>query len=87
MNKSRFVNILNRNIEIVFHPNRSLIGLKGRVIYESQEIIHLLINNKKIVKVPKKGVVLKYLDLEHGTDILISYKDIKGSIVRRLDKL
>ncbi|GEM_PF-6140344 len=86
MNRSGFINILDKEVEVLFHPNRSLIGLKGRVIYESEGLIHLSLDSGRIVKVPKKGIILKVYGVDEDK-MLITYKELMGSIVRRLERV
>ncbi len=79
------LNIIGKKIAVLNHPNESIIGLKGYVIYESSNLVHVkLLDKDKIVKIPKKGLKIKILD---NSEKVITYKELKGNIVRRLIRI
>ncbi len=86
MTKIKHVNILGKTVRVVFHPNHTFIGLEGKVILETENMIHLLIDGRRIVKIPKMGIKLEILNYSKENRI-ITYKELKGSIIRRLSKI
>ena len=84
--RERFIDLIGLYIEVINHSNHVFEGVKGRVIYESENLLHILRDDGKIMKIPKKYVIVKVLDGRYK-DNIITYKMLKGSIVRRLVKI
>ncbi len=90
MNRQRredLVNLIGKRVEVISHSNETFKGFSGIVLFESENMIELKRDDGKIVRIPKNDVVLKvFYNGEKGYKIF-SYRDIKGSIIRRLSRL
>ncbi|HIE37261.1 TPA: hypothetical protein EYP83_03745 [Candidatus Geothermarchaeota archaeon] len=85
--RSKLNNLIGKKIVIVGHSNESLIGYSGTVLFESENMIELLRSDGRIVKIPKNSIVLKVFYNGDKTYKILSYKNVKGSIIKRLSRL
>ena len=80
----RYYPLIGYTIEVVYSPNRYLKGIKGRVVMESGNMIYLFYRGR-LVSIPKKGCIIS-VEYPEGRKIL-SFEDIRGSIVKRVGRL
>lgn len=85
--KSDLVNLIGKKIEVITHSNESIIGYSGTVLFESENMIELLRSDGRIVKIPKDAIILKIFYNGDKSYKILSYKEVRGGIVRRLSKL
>jgi len=76
--------LTGREVEVLHSPDRGVIGLRGRVLLELENMLHLQVGDK-IVKLPKKDLVLKVY--EGDSYRILTYPEFEGSYVRRLRRL
>ncbi len=85
--KNLFVNLIGRRVEVISHSNNSFKGFSGIVLFESENMLEVKRDDGKIVKIPKDDIILKVFYNGEEKYKIFSYKDIKGSIIRRLGKI
>ncbi len=76
--------LTGREVEILTSPDRRLAGLRGLVLLEQENILHIRVGNR-VVKIPKKDLVLKVY--EDSSYRILSYPEFEGSYIRRLRRL
>ncbi len=76
--------LTGREVEILTSPDRRLAGLRGLVLLEQENILHIRVGNR-VVKIPKKDLILKVY--EDSSYRILSYPEFEGSYIRRLRRL
>ena len=71
-----FHELIGLPVEVVKHKDPTLIGLKGKIVYETKNMFHIEdTQTKKIKKVPKKFGVY-HVHLPHGYVV-----EIEGKVI------
>lgn len=82
--KVLFGTLIGYWVEIVEASNKNYVGIKGRVVDETRNM--LIINTGDAVKkIVKKGCIIRLI--KNGEHILIKGEDLVGDIVRRVIKI
>lgn len=82
-----FHELIGLNVEVVNHPDPSLIGVKGRIIWETRNTIHVD-TGEKVLVILKSGALFRLslpdgkTTLVRGDHILASPPDRARRIVR-----
>jgi len=71
-------------IKIIGSKNTSLIGKKGRVIDETQNLIIIEENNEKIIKVLKKGTIFSINNKTINGDKINKRPEDRVKLIRKL---
>ncbi|MHA1301447.1 MAG: ribonuclease P protein component 1 [Candidatus Helarchaeota archaeon] len=83
-NKFRINEFIGLDVEIIESTNRFHVGLKGKIIDESYNML-IISSGNKIKKIPKKNCIFKFKS-KSKPNIILSGSDILGRPEDRIKK-
>lgn len=79
-----FGTLIGYDIEVVEASNKNYVGIKGRVLDETRNIL-VVKTNSNVKKIVKKGCIFRLN--KDGRHILVKGDDLVGDIIRRVIRI
>ncbi|AWR97291.1 hypothetical protein DFR86_06810 [Acidianus sulfidivorans JP7] len=77
--------LIGYNIKILSHSNPNFIGIQGKIVYETNKFLYILLNSKtKIIKVYKADGIYE-IDFKATSKIMVGYM-LVGTPIKRIKK-
>ncbi len=81
----KFRNVIGLEVEVLEHPDNSLIGLKGRVVMETKNTFVIECTDGKERTVLKLGYLA--FELPNGKRVVIRGEEMKGRLDERIKRV
>jgi ribonuclease P protein subunit POP4 len=84
--KKFFGTLIGYDIEVLNASNESYIGIKGRVVDETRNMVVVRLDNGRVVKIVKRGTYFRVM-LNDNRVLEIEGNKLIGNIIKRVIRL